>query len=99
LRVVCKYIDKWTSVGLNNLANNIEKTKNIKNNYNLYIIYSMPAKINMFITNGNIFPQQPQPQQPQAIRSKTISAPLNSGMISRIHNIKPGCGSCGRKAG
>jgi len=58
----------------------------------------MPAKINMFISNGNIFPPQVQPiqqKQLQIINNK----PLNSGMISRIHNVRPGCGSCGRKSG
>jgi hypothetical protein len=58
----------------------------------------MPAKINMFITNGNIFPPQIQQIQ-QPTKPKTTNAALNSGMISRIHNIRPGCGSCGRKAG
>ena len=61
----------------------------------------MPAKINMFITNGNIFPPQmilpEQPQQPQQITKPKPNIPLNASMISRIHNIKPGCGSCGRK--
>lgn len=59
----------------------------------------MPAKINMFITNGNIFPQQFS-APPQNVVSKSIvnSTPLNSGMISRIHSVKPGCGGCGRKA-
>jgi hypothetical protein len=60
----------------------------------------MPAKINMFITNGNIFPPQfsAPPQTQQAPKLNTNSKPLNSGMISRIHNVRPGCGSCGRKA-
>jgi hypothetical protein len=59
----------------------------------------MPAKINMFISNGNIFPQQqistPQQQIPVP---KINNKPLNAGMIARIHSIKPGCGGCGRKA-
>ena len=58
----------------------------------------MPAKINMFITNGNIFPPQfSAPQIQQVPKLNTNSKPLNSGMISRIHNVRPGCGSCGRK--
>jgi hypothetical protein len=57
----------------------------------------MPAKINMFISNGNVFPPPMSPQQPQQITKPKPNIPLNSGMISRIHNIKPGCGSCGRK--
>jgi len=56
----------------------------------------MPAKINMFITNGNIFSSQLNlPKNPVPAPKGNI--PLNSGMISRIQNIRPGCGSCGRK--
>ena len=67
----------------------------------------MPRKINMIISNGNnFFPQIPQPQQvrpqpqPQQVRppEKKPDIPLNSSMITRIHNVRPGCGSCGRKA-
>jgi hypothetical protein len=62
----------------------------------------MPAKINMFLSNGNIIPQQnkspinianlavaPVPSQ--------VNSALNNSMIQRIHNVRPGCGSCGRK--
>jgi len=59
----------------------------------------MPAKINMFITNGNIFPPQlSAPPQNVVSKPKSNNTPLNSGMIARIHNVRPGCGSCGRKA-
>jgi len=64
----------------------------------------MPRKINMIISNGNnFFPQQirPQPQVTSSENKTTQSkpnVPLNSGMITRIHNVRPGCGSCGRKA-
>ena len=32
------------------------------------------------------------------LTSAAVNAPtsLNSSMISRIHNVKPGCGGCGR---
>ena len=62
----------------------------------------MPAKINMFLSNGNFIPQQnksyinianlavaPAPAQ--------VNQSLNNSMISRIHNVRPGCGSCGKK--
>jgi hypothetical protein len=26
-----------------------------------------------------------------------VNAPLSAPMVKRIHNVKPGCGSCGRK--
>jgi hypothetical protein len=74
----------------------------------------MPRKINMIISNGNnFFPQQIRPQlqqirpqlqqvrpqpQPQPQPENKPDVPLNSGMITRIHNVRPGCGSCGRKA-
>ena len=62
----------------------------------------MPAIIRMSLSNGN-------PTQAQ-IKALTYSAsiasisktpqniPLSSGgMIQRIHTVKPGCGSCGKK--
>lgn len=54
--------------------------------------------MNMVISNGNILPSQLR-----SILNSTnhlaVKAPtaLNSSIISRIHNVKPGCGSCGRK--
>ncbi len=57
----------------------------------------MPAKINMYISNGH-----PTVSQIKAFQ-KSMSVPttrppsaLNASMISRIHNVRPGCGSCGR---
>ena len=59
----------------------------------------MPAKMNMIISNGNIMPPQirsiPNPTNLARVTSKP-SAALNSSIIQRIHNVKPGCGSCGR---
>ena len=60
----------------------------------------MPQKLNMFITNGNFIPAQIKAQintANLATISAQKSAPLNSSMITRIHNVRPGCGSCGRK--
>ena len=34
--------------------------------------------------------QAPQPQKPRPTA-------LNASIIQRIHDVKPGCGSCGRK--
>ena len=62
----------------------------------------MPEKINMIISNGNqampqirSFQQQPPTlaAQPQRKAPSALTAPI----ISRIHNVRPGCGSCGRK--
>jgi hypothetical protein len=64
----------------------------------------MPAKINMFLSNGNIIiPQQMKSSINVANFSaatsqvKQVNTALNNSMISRIHNVRPGCGSCGRK--
>ena len=67
----------------------------------------MPQKLNMFITNGN----PPPSIQRQFINtaslgvspaaSPSMAAPkapsaLNAPFIARVHNVRPGCGSCGR---
>ena len=67
--------------------------------YNIYINYTMPAKLNMVISNGNIMPPQIRSvSNPNnlAVTPKSSGA-LNNSMITRIHNVRPGCGSCGRK--
>ena len=51
----------------------------------------------MIISNGNqILPQIRSLQQQPTLAPKPPSA-LTAPIISRIHNVKPGCGSCGRK--
>jgi hypothetical protein len=62
----------------------------------------MPQKIRMFITNSNIVPPQQlnNTNNISNLASKPSTKPsslLNAAMISRIHNVRPGCGSCGRK--
>lgn len=67
----------------------------------------MPGKINMFLSNGNYTPQIQTKQintaslgiVPSGISS--MSAPkapssLKAPILSRVHNVRPGCGSCGR---
>ena len=65
----------------------------------------MPSKIKMFISNGNSMPRAVSSPYinyanlavaPTIVNTVTPSQ-LNSSMIGRIHSIKPGCGSCGRK--
>jgi len=63
----------------------------------------MPQKIHMFISNGN---HQPEVQRQilntaSLAASPSMAAPkapsaLNAGMLARVHNVRPGCGSCGR---
>ena len=61
----------------------------------------MAGKMKMVIHNGTPSASQINSLQQAATALHTnakISAPraLNSSMISRIHNIKPGCGGCGK---
>jgi len=59
----------------------------------------MPAKMNMVISNGNKLPSQIYSRTaPSTLGAITTKAPtaLNASIIGRIHNVKPGCGSCGR---
>lgn len=62
----------------------------------------MPEKINMIIPNGNhmIAQMRSIEQQSQILATKPkpkAPSALNAPIISRIHNVRPGCGSCGRK--
>ena len=65
----------------------------------------MPAKINMFLSNGNLnYNTRPiinSASLSVIAETKSVaptgSSSLNSSIISRIHNVRPGCGSCGRK--
>ena len=62
----------------------------------------MPQKINMLIQKGNQTPfYQQQLRQVNPV-SQSLAAPkapsaLSAPIISRIHTVKPGCGSCGRQ--
>ena len=67
----------------------------------------MPQKLNMVISNGNHVPfinrqidyaslqRQIIGSNPPLALPKAPSA-LNAPFIARIHNVRPGCGSCGR---
>lgn len=62
----------------------------------------MPQKINMFISNGNFQPNIQRQINTASLGISTTSvqpkAPtaLNAPFIARVHNVRPGCGSCGR---
>jgi hypothetical protein len=58
----------------------------------------------MFLSNGNNIPRNAivptintasLSVAPKAVVPKPPTA-LNAAIISRIHSVKPGCGSCGR---
>jgi hypothetical protein len=63
----------------------------------------MPAVIKMRLSNGNPTFQQiaaisksNMVPVPKNLPTNTNTSLNNSSMITRIHNVKPGCGSCGR---
>ena len=57
---------------------------------------SMPAKkIGMQISNGNFYSSMAPPSAPKVDAYKPKLS-LSSSMIQRIHNVRPGCGSCGK---
>ena len=63
----------------------------------------MPQKINMVISNGNNYPQfiQKQINSANLAASPAMASPkapsaLKAPMLARVHNVRPGCGSCGR---
>jgi hypothetical protein len=58
----------------------------------------MPAKIFMKLNNGNYTQKQLatfQANMAPTPKPKSGGA-LNSSIIGRIHNVRPGCGSCGK---
>ena len=60
----------------------------------------MPAKISMRLTNDNYTPRQIASYQANlaaAPKPKSGAAvALNTSIVGRIHNVRPGCGSCGK---
>ncbi len=64
----------------------------------------MPLKINMVISNGNRVPIfGPKSNNTENLAGSpsipaVTKAPssLNAPILARIHNVRPGCGSCGR---
>lgn len=63
----------------------------------------MPQKINMIISNGNTLPAFQRQQinnasfgvAPSMVAPKAPSS-LKAPFLARVHNVRPGCGSCGR---
>lgn len=67
----------------------------------IFIKYIMP-KLLMKLQNPNAFIQSrilrqniASPKPTVAIVKPRVSIGLNSSMVGRIHNVRPGCGSCG----
>ena len=56
----------------------------------------MPAKIKMFISNGNVIPIQPRSVNQSTLTATRAPSALNESIIGRIHSAKAGCGSCGK---
>ena len=52
----------------------------------------------MFLSNGNNhLPRMNSPINNGTPTTPQVNSSLNNSMIARIHNVRPGCGSCGRK--
>jgi hypothetical protein len=60
----------------------------------------MPAKISMRLNNDNYTRTQFAAYQANlaaAPKPKVgAAAALNTSIVGRIHNVRPGCGSCGK---
>ncbi len=58
----------------------------------------MMPRMPMILTNGGTAPRQTlqTAQRSLALAPVPVTKSLSSSMIARIHNAKPGCGSCGR---
>ena len=56
----------------------------------------MPQRIQMNIINTNSRTLQINNSNNQNTNKPTMPSSLNNAMIGRIHNVRPGCGSCGR---
>ena len=59
----------------------------------------MPAKMSMNLNNHTYSRLQMaalNAYKAKQVQIKTQPNRLNSSMISRIHLVKPGCGSCGK---
>lgn len=60
----------------------------------------------MFLSNGNRIPAFVPSQinianlatapGSSAVASKSAPSALNAPILARVHNVRPGCGSCGR---
>lgn len=61
----------------------------------------MPQKINMLLDNNNRLARRNVPKfdanLAYAPAAKVTPSALNTSIIARIHSVKPGCGSCGKK--
>ncbi len=58
----------------------------------------MPAQIFMNLNNGNYSKKQIAAFQAKmaSVSKPKAAQPLNASIIGRIHNVRPGCGSCGK---
>ena len=66
----------------------------------------MPDKINMFLpkgrNNAQFFRSQINTANlagapgSNAVASKSAPTSLKAPILARVHNVRPGCGSCGR---
>ena len=59
----------------------------------------MPAKVTMSLNNGNYTAAQIRVLTanlaPTPVK-KPMALNMHSSIVTRIHNVRPGCGSCGK---
>lgn len=53
--------------------------------------------MNMLISNGNYTPSSNPASNLGIMPAPKAPSALNAPFIARVHNVRPGCGSCGRK--
>lgn len=53
--------------------------------------------MNMIISNGNYTPSSNPVASLGTMPAPKAPSALNAPFIARVHNVRPGCGSCGRK--
>jgi len=63
------------------------------NNFHPPVFRKKSYNANLGVTVAANPKAPPAPQAPPAPKAPSA---LNAGMLSRVHNVRPGCGSCGR---
>lgn len=59
-------------------------------------MFSVKSSFNMSLSN-TIYHKQTFTAPPLAqIQQNKVNPSLNASMIGRVHNARPGCGSCGK---
>ncbi len=61
------------------------------------LLYSQTAlKMQQAISYGKSQNEMPKRSEEVKVNSKKMDLTSSNSMIARIHNVRPGCGSCGK---